>query len=965
MKRISDLVLRIIIIFVSLAVPYQSKSQPSYDFATPSANAMQFFKRQLSGNSLSKGQISLNIPLYELQGKGYSLPISLSFYSGDVTHASHESSVGLGWSLDAGGVIMVNIKGRPDSLHHSRQELPWQYDSSYVWNRLIEYHNFIDMVHNELRGDLMPDSYSYSFPSHVGDIYIDHSPTESGSSTLQMMPDKSCKINKTDSCYIITDEFGNRFFFVDMETCIAGDSFLANTAWYLTWIKTKENGSFHFEYENDTYTNYDQKIYSSYVTNNSLRIKEIVSDYGKVRFETATYTNRNYINRIKIYEGQSLVKEYRLNYGSFSANADMSIESLPTDCRTWNYIRSITEYGSSGQPLPSYEFSYSHNFNYTKSSEGGNQSYADLTQRQRMNDWAPLPTPYVGIDLYPTGGYRILVYEFPNGSQYRDGYYFENPTTGASMEGDYFVLSNVKYPGGATERFIYENHTYDYINDYPVTRKTLHSGLRLKSKQVDDGLGNIVNTTYSYQDGVLFNPSLFVSTVYGNMLSDDMNSHWRADSLYSPKPINASMGQPVYYKIVEECIRNGNYELDAALSGSVLQRKRYYYTNGYTYPPINFMREIRLENVIAGDAYHGISLSSALMDTFGESAISMIHYPFGPLHRPNEPVLDRIETFNGQGTMIQRDEVQYDVESSPVRYGYTIAGEGISQSTHYKNYWIKKQEQTIRYTNPVETETVTTFRNRSLNRISSEGRSKYGDPMVRNYLYADDLQSQNGVSSAVIDTMKQRNMLGTPIMELQYFRGELYSGTYYAYGINNGLVTLDSVMTLYPTSDGTFFNPYIGSNGRIRIPDQFKTTSSYIYEPGNHLPARIKEVGSPAKKIIWDQRRRYPVAIIENYQSNMQNEETFLNLIRTLESFNKVSPLNRGSLKTRYESILSLFQSENSILTLYTYDPGVGMTSMCRSDGTMNFYIYDTFGRLCEILDKDFEVIESYQYHIR
>ena len=40
-----------------------------------------------------------------LKGKGYDLPISLTFYSGDVTCATEASPIGLGWALMAGGVI--------------------------------------------------------------------------------------------------------------------------------------------------------------------------------------------------------------------------------------------------------------------------------------------------------------------------------------------------------------------------------------------------------------------------------------------------------------------------------------------------------------------------------------------------------------------------------------------------------------------------------------------------------------------------------------------------------------------------------------------------------------------------------------------------------------------------------------------------------------------------------------------
>ena len=89
-------------------------AQINADIIRPSVNASQFDMAVKAETALSKGQLSLNIPLMELKGKGYDLPISLVFYSGDVTFTTEASSVGLGWALMAGGVITKTIRGKDD-----------------------------------------------------------------------------------------------------------------------------------------------------------------------------------------------------------------------------------------------------------------------------------------------------------------------------------------------------------------------------------------------------------------------------------------------------------------------------------------------------------------------------------------------------------------------------------------------------------------------------------------------------------------------------------------------------------------------------------------------------------------------------------------------------------------------------------------------------------------------------------
>lgn len=77
-------------LFFALTLSISLSSIPSYgqvevDINRPSVNADQFGLALKAETALNKGHLSLSIPLMELKGKGYDLPISLTFYKGDVT----------------------------------------------------------------------------------------------------------------------------------------------------------------------------------------------------------------------------------------------------------------------------------------------------------------------------------------------------------------------------------------------------------------------------------------------------------------------------------------------------------------------------------------------------------------------------------------------------------------------------------------------------------------------------------------------------------------------------------------------------------------------------------------------------------------------------------------------------------------------------------------------------------------
>ncbi|MFC0317958.1 MULTISPECIES: RHS repeat domain-containing protein [Olivibacter] len=60
------------------------------------------------------GVIPINIPLFEIDVKGYKIPFSLSYHASGIKLQQMETEVGLGWSLSGIGVISRSVIGVPD-----------------------------------------------------------------------------------------------------------------------------------------------------------------------------------------------------------------------------------------------------------------------------------------------------------------------------------------------------------------------------------------------------------------------------------------------------------------------------------------------------------------------------------------------------------------------------------------------------------------------------------------------------------------------------------------------------------------------------------------------------------------------------------------------------------------------------------------------------------------------------------
>jgi hypothetical protein len=92
----------------------QSKLDDLRNVIPPSPEASSLGKYGEWPVSLYTGIPSISIPIYELKGRGLSVPITISYNAAGNKVGEISSSVGLGWSLQTGGIISRSVRGIPD-----------------------------------------------------------------------------------------------------------------------------------------------------------------------------------------------------------------------------------------------------------------------------------------------------------------------------------------------------------------------------------------------------------------------------------------------------------------------------------------------------------------------------------------------------------------------------------------------------------------------------------------------------------------------------------------------------------------------------------------------------------------------------------------------------------------------------------------------------------------------------------
>jgi len=338
--------------------------------------------------SKSNGTVPISIPIHTLKSKKLSLPISLSYHSGGIRVSDRAPWVGLGWSLNAGGVITRTVKGLPDELGNGylEQTIPIIGSDGYIdRDDISELCQFANWKNGLIDGE--PDIFHFNFAGYSGKFLLD---PEMEAQTfphtdLSIIPDFE------DNSFLVITPDGNRFIFSETESTQMGNASSVVTAWYLTRIEEPNgddqitlkyrdigdlvylNAPISTEYLNfldPSATGYtretrpsdgaaDQRVFGA------KRIKTIEYTGGKIEFKVVgtrlDCPSDPRLDIIEIWGVKSILKSYKLDYDYFiSPHSTYNRgENIPKVEHTHRLkLMSVTERGDNEESIPPYILTY-------------------------------------------------------------------------------------------------------------------------------------------------------------------------------------------------------------------------------------------------------------------------------------------------------------------------------------------------------------------------------------------------------------------------------------------------------------------------------------------------------------------------------------------------------------------------------------------------------------------------------
>lgn len=297
-----------------------SQNSPKVMPPSPTASALAQYTNVPTNNYT--GVPSISVPLYTIKSGEIELPISVNYHASGIKVATEASNVGLGWALNAGGVITRAVNGvddlKPFYGYTIVDDLPSEKSDIVIFGDTYQYFSAYEEIEAGLR-DGKPDMLYYNFLGESGKMIFDKK--QSGSNKIKGIP-----LKQTNTTFVydgdkkeweVTDGNGWKYYFTIKE--VSRSYSTADNSAVPSYMVNDTEREDRFS-RLDPSANYDEYISAWFISKISTPKGDLIT------FEYDEGMGRRSITQLNFYEQESyygvpLNKSFQYEntwYGAFS-----------------------------------------------------------------------------------------------------------------------------------------------------------------------------------------------------------------------------------------------------------------------------------------------------------------------------------------------------------------------------------------------------------------------------------------------------------------------------------------------------------------------------------------------------------------------------------------------------------------------------------------------------------------------
>ncbi|SMP36474.1 hypothetical protein SAMN06264346_1301, partial [Chryseobacterium profundimaris] len=330
------------------------------------------------------------------------------------------------------------------------------------------------------------------------------------------------------------------------------------------------------------------------------------------------------------------------------------------------------------------------------------------------------------------------------------------------------------------------------------------------------------------------------------------------------------------------------------------------------------------------------------IDADGNLKTNLMHYNI-----LRNGLLEKKEVFDASNMPVAKEENIF--EFYPIGAFYPLNSSQGGGAALIKNSVITKQTNTSTSfigSDSISAVTESVRRPLDLNIISKKNITAEGDVIEEKYTYPRDgsILWLVGIKDRLLTSETKRNGIFVSKSETKY----------------------DDTVHYYPTAQVSY------------LPDDpsqsLKNTVYDIYDDKGNIvqyrtfPDAAGAAGFPVT-MIWGYHKTMPIAKIEGAKLSDIPSYLINAIVNASNADADAVPATEASKENDLIIALDTFRNDaalkNFIITTYTYDPLVGMTTMIAPGGITEKYRYDSFNRLQKVINANGATIKEYKYNYK